>query len=273
MERKSILMCPPTEFGIYYEINPHMNIDNQADRKLAMQQWCNLVGIYKHLGVDVRVMRAALNLPDMVFTANAGMPIDDTVVVSNFACPERQGETRHFKRWFEEQGYKRVIIPEFRYEGQGDTLLTGDNLLQGWGYRSDGFRSSLKSVDLMKESFPEYDDMPLHLVEPKLYHLDTACLPLTSDLIYICEEAFDGHSIRLLKQNFRCVKSIFLDQAVDLGLNGVKIGEKVLLNGSKSTDRLAEMIKAEGFEVVRNDTSEFQKSGGSDKCMSLDLAA
>jgi len=40
--------------------------------------------------------------PDMVFTANAGLVLGDTVVLSRFFHKERQGEEPFFKQWFEE---------------------------------------------------------------------------------------------------------------------------------------------------------------------------
>ena len=37
-----ILMCPPTHFGVVYEINPWMDVRRQADRQLAFAQWRQL---------------------------------------------------------------------------------------------------------------------------------------------------------------------------------------------------------------------------------------
>ncbi len=34
-----ILMCPPTYYGIHYEINPWMKTERQADHALAQEQW------------------------------------------------------------------------------------------------------------------------------------------------------------------------------------------------------------------------------------------
>ncbi|MDP6467463.1 MAG: hypothetical protein QF918_06975, partial [Pirellulaceae bacterium] len=93
-----ILMCPPTFFGIEYEINPWMSRARQADQALAMRQWESLRQILKDCGTRISLQTPQQGLPDMVFTANAGLIYGRTVVLSRFRYPQRQGEHAHNTR-------------------------------------------------------------------------------------------------------------------------------------------------------------------------------
>ena len=48
-----ILMCPPTHFGVVYEINPWMHVASPVDRRRATDQWEALRTTYRDLGAEV----------------------------------------------------------------------------------------------------------------------------------------------------------------------------------------------------------------------------
>jgi hypothetical protein len=68
-----ILMCPPDYYGIEYEINPWMNRARGSSRERARQQWQKLHDTLAGLGVVVERLEPQPGLPDLVFTANAGL--------------------------------------------------------------------------------------------------------------------------------------------------------------------------------------------------------
>ena len=74
-----ILMCPPDHYGIEYEINPWMNRSLGAVRALAFRQWQQLHDTLIGLGVRVETMTPQPGLPDLVFTANAGLIVRNDV--------------------------------------------------------------------------------------------------------------------------------------------------------------------------------------------------
>ena len=82
--RPSILMCPPDHYGIEYEINPWMNRSLGAVAALAFRQWQQLHDTLVALGVRVERMTPQPGLPDLVFTANAGLIFHDTFLSSRF---------------------------------------------------------------------------------------------------------------------------------------------------------------------------------------------
>ena len=91
-----ILMCPPDYFAIEYEINPWMNVRVGSDAELAREQWTALREALESLGVSVDLIEPVRGLPDLVFTANAGLVYRDLFIGSRFRYGVRQGEAPLF---------------------------------------------------------------------------------------------------------------------------------------------------------------------------------
>src|ERR1700731_4136828 len=105
MKTRRILMCPPDHYGIEYEINPWMNRAHGAMPERACAQWRELHATLVRLGVQVELLTPQPGLPDLVFTANAGLIFGQRFFSSRFAHPERQRETPHFDAWFAAHGF------------------------------------------------------------------------------------------------------------------------------------------------------------------------
>src|SRR4051812_1003578 len=107
-----ILMCAPDHFEVAYVINPWMegNIAH-GNQSLALRQWEALARL---IGTVAQVERitAEPGVPDMVFTANAGLVLERRCVLSRFKHAERQGEEAHFARWFAAQGFEVLTLPQ-----------------------------------------------------------------------------------------------------------------------------------------------------------------
>ena len=116
-----ILMCAPQHYEVDYVINPWMegNI-HRSSRDRAQEQWQQLYQLLKE-HVTVELVEPRQGWPDMVFTANAGLVLGDTVVLSRFFHPARQGEEPYFEQWFANQGSTVHKLPEsLPFEGAGD---------------------------------------------------------------------------------------------------------------------------------------------------------
>src|SRR5438874_730647 len=125
-------MCPPDFYGIEYEINPWMSRSRASDRPTAVAQWNALATILRGLGVQVEIMTPQPGLPDLVFTANAGLIYRDTFYSARFRHSERARESPVFEAWFAEHGFPVEHLPEGMYhEGAGDALFCGDSLFAG----------------------------------------------------------------------------------------------------------------------------------------------
>jgi N-dimethylarginine dimethylaminohydrolase len=79
-------MCAPSYYGIEYEINPWMSRARQSDPQRAQEQWNLLCRILsKELSVEILLIDPKPGLPDMVFTANAGLVWNDSLSRATFA--------------------------------------------------------------------------------------------------------------------------------------------------------------------------------------------
>src|SRR5579875_3535066 len=100
-----ILMCPPDHFGVDYIINPWMiGQIGAADTKAAWEQWAGLRDLLeKECGARIELVTAQKGLPDIVFTANAGLVKGNRFVPSRFFFAERRGEEPVYTAWFAER--------------------------------------------------------------------------------------------------------------------------------------------------------------------------
>ena len=100
------LLCPPQHFAVAYEINPWMSTEVGIDRDRAQAQWEGLKAALEQAGARVEVQPPDPAVPDLVFTANAGIVSGRRFVPSQFRHPERQPETAIDIAWFEQAGYE-----------------------------------------------------------------------------------------------------------------------------------------------------------------------
>ena len=139
-QRDKILMCPPDYFTVDNAINPWMaGNEGQLDRAKAREQWEALA---KKVGefADVVTIAPQPDLPDMVFTANAGAVYGNKAIASHFVPHERRPEEAHFKTWFRDNGYELLDLDEkLGFEGAGDCLIDrgGPWLWTGYGFRTE----------------------------------------------------------------------------------------------------------------------------------------
>ncbi len=191
-----LLVCPPDYFRINYEINPWMRRTNAVDSARAMSQWHALMDVLSQdVGAGIEQMPSLEGLPDMVFTANAGVVVGRRALVSRFRYPERQREEIHFERWFREQGYEVLTLDKTLYfEGAGDLLGFPDTWFGGYRQRSD-IRAFPKVGDLF-----EREIIPLELIDARFYHLDTCFCPLSGGELLYFPPAFDAYGQAAIAQ-------------------------------------------------------------------------
>ncbi len=261
---KRILMCPPDYFGIEYEINPWMNIRVGSDTGRSRHQWNALVETLESLGVTVERMEPVPGLPDLVFTANAGLVYRDLFVVSRFRFAVRQHEAEHFAAWAGGHGFEVVQLPEgHHFEGAGDALFCGETLFAGYRFRSD-----VRSHQWVGERLG-VEVLPMELVDPRFYHLDTCFCPLAPGWAIYYPGAFDEYGRSVLRDRIPNLIEVAADEAISFSCNAVVVGKTVVLEQGAS--KLAETLRAAGFTTRPLEFSEFIKSGGSAKCLTLRL--
>nr|WP_240907369.1 arginine deiminase-related protein [Paludisphaera rhizosphaerae] len=257
-----ILMCPPDYFGIEYEINPWMSVEHGSDPARAAAQWQALERTLVDLGVDVDLMTPVKGLPDLVFTANAGVVFRDLFIPSRFRFGVRQGETPHFEAWARSRGFEIIETPEgMNFEGAGDALFCGDTLFAGYRFRSD-----VRSHQWVGERLG-VEVLPMELVDPRYYHLDTCFCPIAPDAAIYYPGAFDEYGRAVIRERIPTLVEVRAEEAQSFSCNAVVVGRTVVLN--QGAPGLAADLQRLGYATRTLDLSEFIKSGGSAKCLTL----
>lgn len=265
-----LLLCAPDHFGVDYVINPWMEGHvGKADTKRARAQWKNFRRELQRVA-RLEHVPAAPGLPDMVFTANAGLVIDNKVVVTRFSAPERRGEEKLFHAFFAARGYEIADWPEpVPFEGAGDALLDRAQPLIWCGH---GFRSNAAAPALLEDIFGRRA-LALRLVDPRFYHLDTCFCPLSDGWLLYYPKAFDDASLERVERHTDAEKRIAVGEADAIGFacNAVEAGRHVFMN--RASDALKTRLREAGFTPIVTPLDEFVKAGGGAKCLTLELNA
>lgn len=262
-------MCPPKLYEVNYVINPWMSGNVHASSRLkATKQWQQLYEAVMEIA-DVVLIEPQPGWPDMVFTANAGLERNGTVVVSSFFHSERQGEEQHFRRWFKAAGYRVINIPrENSFEGEGDALFAPDGSCLWAGY---GLRTLRSSHPYLREAWG-IEVIPLHLVDPCFYHLDTCFAPLEGGRVMYYPRAFDESSITRIEAHYQIDRRIAIseDDALRFACNVINVNGTLILN--EISRELRDQLQSEGFRIIEVPLSEFIKAGGAAKCLVMKLS-
>ena len=259
-----VLMCPPDHYGIEYEINPWMNRSLAAVRDRAFVQWTLLRDTLLSLGAGVEQLDPVAGLPDLVFTANAGLVYGDRFLSSRFRHPQRAAESPVFDAWFAAHGFRVAHLPDgLFHEGAGDALFCGDALFAGYRPRSDATAHQWVAGHLGVRC------LPLELVNPRYYHLDTCFCPLAPGVAIFHPAAFDAYGLRVLQAHVPTLVPVGADEAERFGCNAVVVGRTVVHNSR--CPQLGAALAAHGYRSVEVELDEFLKAGGSAKCLTLRL--
>jgi N-dimethylarginine dimethylaminohydrolase len=266
--QNKILMCPPDHFEVVYVINPWMEGQYaRIDAGQALRQWTQLKEtIEKHAIVSLQPPRDGL--PDLVFTANAGLVKGRKVLVSRFRSPERQGEEKYDRLWFEQNGF--LVLdppPDAFFEGAGDALFdeSRDLFWVGHGFRSDKDLAPVLQALLLTRA------IELNLVDPRFYHLDTCLSPLPHGYLMYFPGAFDARSRDLVETIVAEDRRIVVDEADALKFccNAVALNGLVIMNDA--SEALQRRLRQADLTPVLTPLSEFLKAGGAAKCLTLNL--
>jgi N-dimethylarginine dimethylaminohydrolase len=268
---KHFLMCEPSFFEVCYVINPWMEGNlGKVNKELAKQQWQNLYDIVARLA-SVSLIEPVAGLPDMVFTANAGLvhrkeSQEKEFIVSSFRHAERQPEVKFFEKFFSCQGYRVQHLQQSTiFEGAGDALFDS----QGRLWAGSGIRSDPRAMDEIIEVL-DVEACGLELIDPHWYHLDTAFCPLPEGQVIAYANAFSKKGVAALNDAFgERIIWVSESDAKNFACNAISIDQTIIMHRASAELKFA--LAQRGFEVIETDVSEFIKAGGACKCLTLEI--
>jgi lysine-ketoglutarate reductase/saccharopine dehydrogenase-like protein (TIGR00300 family) len=263
------LMCPPDFYQVHYVINPWMegNVD-RASPTLAVEQWRRLNEILSREAI-VELVMPHPGLPDMVFTANAGLVLGQDVVLSRFFHRERRAEEAYFRSWFQQHGFRVHELPkDLPFEGAGDALVDHDRSFLWAGY---GVRTELDAHAILASQL-DVEVVSVRLIDKRFYHLDTCLCPLEGGYVLYYPPAFDARSNSQIERLVPAEKRLILEEAdaINFAANAVNIGDVLILH--RAGEALRARLATVGFRIFESPLSEFLKSGGASRCLTLRLS-
>ncbi|NIO11383.1 MAG: amidinotransferase [Deltaproteobacteria bacterium] len=258
-----LLMCPPIYYGIEYEINPWMRRNEPSDPEVAKEQWRMLSRLLQdEMDVDVTLAEPIPGLPDMVFTANAGLVWEETFIPSKFRHEVRRGEVAHYEEWFQVRGYDIVHLPgDDFFEGEGDILFCGDRFYAGYLIRSE-IHPHEKIAEIL-----QHEVLSLELTNKWFYHLDTCFCPLGGNRAMYYPGAFDSYGVKVIESHISTLVPVPEAEAMRFACNAIVDGSNIVMNDG--CPEVKSSLEKLGFTVYQTPLSEFIKAGGSAKCLAL----
>jgi len=267
-----VLLCPPTYFDVVDQKNPYMSAMSAVDHGKAQLQWQALSSALQHAGHEIETVDPIPGLEDMVFAANQVFvgfhdSIGNFIVPSRMVHPSRQREVPHYVNWFRQRGFQIIdlgLSGNEYLEGHGDLLWHPDGSRIYAGY---GFRSTKGGIRTFSEAMSKWEItvVPLRLVDPFCYHLDTCLCPLNKEAVLIYPGAYAAESLEKLRSFWRRVHELTAEEAHKFMGNGIAVNGRYLT--PYLTPHLEGILRQESLMPIVLDTSEFEKSGGSLFCM------
>jgi len=258
------LMCAPDHYEVSYSINPWMDVTVRVDPERAREQWDGLVRTLTGAGAKVDLLPSEPGLPDLVFTANAGIVDGATFVPARMRHPERRAERDCAQAWFSGRGARIADLGEaVVQEGSGDALPMAGVLVAGYRARS----SAAAYVDLAR--IVSAPILPVELPDPRYYHIDLTLCPLDERRAIVFPDAWDDDGRARLRDLVAEPLVLAPEEAAEFCANSVVVGRTVVMPACPP--RVGRQLEAWGFDVVVVDVGEFRKAGGAVRCLTLAL--
>ena len=276
------LLIAPTTFEILpmqHGQNPYIATRDTTHTRTAERQHRKLADVFDHC-IVCTLPDTEAPLPDIVFVANGGLALPrltrPLVLLPNMKFPQRKAELPLLRDMFAELGIATMDYPGHEpFEGQAELkwFHGGRKAVCGYGHRSTlkTFReldTLFKKLYGLKEA-PELFVLPL--ASAAYYHLDVAMCEYDETKCLVHKRAFSPTSIRRLKEFLGPENVTVIDTPDPFCLNAVMDGPNMITH--RLTDPTLKPLfeRLTGRRVVQVATTEFEKSGGSVRCMTLDL--
>jgi N-dimethylarginine dimethylaminohydrolase len=275
----------PTTFDIFpdqYGQNPYIDHTVTINKKKAYEQHKNLVKSFKN-SITYTIEDPIDQISDIVYVANGGLSLPrlpkPLLVLPYMKYQQRRDELKYLK-----EIYKNIKLDTIQFPGSQTAPFEGQPELK-WFYGGTkaicgyGQRATKKSFEIMntflKKIYKSHNLDSPELLLVKLqsayhFHLDSAMLEFDDKKCVVHKGAFSQQDIKKMK-DFLGEDNVFvIDTSDSFCLNAVIDGDRLITHTlNKSIKDYLEKTINKKIHMV--ETSEFEKSGGSVRCMTLDI--
>jgi N-dimethylarginine dimethylaminohydrolase len=234
----------------------------------ARRQWDRLIELVRCVGeVELLEVEPQARTPEIVFTANAALIVENLAIVSSFRHAERRREQPVYRAALARAGFATTFLRQTYFEGAGDALFDRVRplLYAGYGWRTE------RGATLQLQEIVGCRVLPLLLTDERFPHLDTALCPLSSGHVLAYMDAFSPHAQTLLRRAVEpgYLVEVSVDDALRFACNAVEVGDAVVMHDCSR--RLRERLHDAGYRVFRTELDTFAEAGGSAKSLTLRL--
>jgi N-dimethylarginine dimethylaminohydrolase len=279
------ILIEPSTFEIVPSIkteNPYMDLTHPLDKSKVFQSFRELVDAIKPSLTVCKIPDTA-KVPDIVFLASAGLSLprlpEPVVILPWMKYAHRRAELPYMRAIFQTLGVRVVEFPgdmSAPFEGQPDAkwFHEGKTLLCGYGYRST--RKTFHILEtLLNDIYTHYGVEPpvVHCFQKQhfdFYHLDIGMLEFNQRSCIIQSHLFSKEDKARLRHVLGA-KNVHIFRSADLfALNAVDCGPYIICHKLNRDD--ATYLRSRTYKkLIQIDMSEFQKSGGSVRCLVFDI--
>ena len=276
------LTIEPNTFHLYdyqHKENVYVDASKEINTQKAHEQFANLTKAF-HNVVSYTVENPQDDLSDIVFVANGGLCIPgvpNTIILPHMKYKHRKKELMYLQKMYEDLGLHTIPFTAPFFEGQAEIkwFHGGSKAICGYGFRATkkAFAVLQKLLDGLYKGhgLPPPELLVVPLASADYYHLDVAMLEFNDDSCVVHRKAFSEESINKIRDFLGPSKVHIIDTEDTLCLNAVVDGKNLVTH--KFTDKPMKKVLegVTGLRIREVDVSEFEKSGGSVRCMTLDL--
>lgn len=273
----------PTTFDIFdfqESQNNYIHSKIKVNKKKVTSQHDTLLKAFDHSKVISYIISKPQDiLPDIVFVANGGVclpRIPKTILLPSMKYAQRQAELPYLMEIYKDLCLEMIPPLKEVFEGQAEIKWFHDGTKAIGAY---GFRSTKKSFDVLEKKLekiykshglepPKILAVPLE--HPDYYHLDVAMLEFNDSQCIVHKRAFSDASVKKM-QNFLGKDAVHIIDVKDSFCLNAVVDEEHLITHSLETPVKKLLESITGKKIKEVDTGEFEKSGGSVRCMTLDV--
>ncbi len=234
------------------------------DRRIALEQYQQVVQIYQEAGVKVHQLQADPELPYQVFARDSSVMTPWGAIIMQMKKSYRRGEYAACLRFYLDAGIPIYdMVTAGNVEGGDFMVLEPGVVLCG----HSGDRSIGPAVEQMERWFEaEGWEFKTYEFDPHFLHLDVQMGMLAERLAAVCVDAVEPELVEWLRSKHIRIIEVSYRDAMQMGCNLVALGaERVII--PESNKKLIQACLAEGLAVLAPDVSMIDHGGGSIHCM------
>ncbi len=234
------------------------------DYELAQRQFDEMVSIYEQAGVTCHYLESDPVLHRNFFARDSSVMTPWGALICHMQLKCRRADYVSVIRFYQQND---IPIWNFatagHFEGGDFVILEPGTVLIGYcGERSEQEGSEQVAEFVRQEGW----DVEVAPIPALFVHMDGLVVPLDNKLLVACLDALETWVIDWLKNKGFDFVDVGFNEAKDLGVNLVALGNKRVLSMAGSVN-LNNKLRGLGYEVFAPDMSMFTLGGGGVHCM------